>query len=221
MFITGYVRRNSETTNANHIFTTKKGGIVLKRKDLRDEEGMRLQVYNHAGADLVPITGDDATAALIDMGIKVLSGAPPKYTNDSEGLKAFQQKTLDYFKYVQRVNSDMESERKLMCDIESWAVFLGVTRQTINGYVRRGGAWEEFISRTKELILTTKKVRAYSHQVPPIFAIFDLVNNHGYRNTNDLRVEAVDNTSMLSATKTPEEIAREIAEEIPMDLPDD
>lgn len=192
-----------------------------EHRDKYDENGMRMQVYNKADADLVPITGDDATAALIDMGIKSLAGAPPKYANDSAGLKAFQQKTLDYFRYIQRVNSDMESEKKLMCDIESWAVFLGITRQCVFKYEKRGGEWADFIGRTKELILTTKKVRAYSHQVPPIFAIFDMVNNHNYKNTNDIRVEAVDNTSMLSATKTPDEIARELAEEIPMDLPDD
>ena len=183
-----------------------------------DEDGMRLQTWQKAAVDLAPITGDDAAAALIDMGIRSLRHTP-KYEDSEDGLQKFQQKTLEYFQYVQKVNADQDNEKKLMTDIESWAVYMGLTRQTINAYyANRGDEWKDFISRAKEVILAAKKVRAYSHQAPPIFAIFDLVNNHGYKNTSDIRIEA--ETTGYKPQLTPEQIAARIEQDIPDDIPD-
>lgn len=182
-----------------------------------DENGMRLQAFNRGGNGLTEITGDDAASALLQMGIESLKMKQPSYANTPEGLQAFKEKTLEYFNYVQAVNADKEEKNKLLCDIESWAVFMGVTRQTINGYsAKRGENWYDFIARTKDIIMAQKKVRAFSGQIPPILMIFDAVNNHSYQNTSDIRIEAVQANS-IEATKTPEEIAAQIEADIPVD----
>ena len=180
-----------------------------------DENGMRLQTYQRGGADLAPITGDDAAAALIDIGIKTLR-TRPQYANTEEGFRDFQNRTIKYFEYVQSVNRDKESNKRLMIDVESWAVYMGTTRQIINRYTERGGEWEDFINRVKEIISGEKKLRVYSHQAPPIFAIFDMVNNHYYHNTSDIRIEA-EKIELNKPTRTPAEIARIIEQDIPID----
>lgn len=106
-----------------------------------------------------------------------------KYPDTSEGLQTFKERTQAYFDFVEKAN--MGNEKGICSDVESWAISLGCTRQTILNYRSRSGDWAEFIDYTKEIILAQKKAFAFSGRIPPLLAIFDLTNNHGYYSTSE------------------------------------
>ncbi len=119
----------------------------------------------------------------------IKSGRPAAYEDSETGLEAFKQGTIDYLLYVQRTN-ESGIEKKVMVDIESWACFLGITRATIASYERtRGESWKQFISVTKNGIAAAKKEAAFHGQLQPMIAVFDLANNHNYKNTNEFKLE--------------------------------
>ena len=70
------------------------------------------------------------------------------------------------------------------------AVFLGITRQTLNAYERRGGQWAECIQYAKNVIASLKKQLALNYKIPPMIFAFDFANNHSYVNTNEFRITA-------------------------------
>lgn len=135
-------------------------------------------------------TGD--MSAILDLCITSLEkrrGRPAEYPETPAGLADFTEKSLDYFRYVNKVNADPDEKKKLIPDIENWSLFLGVSRQTVFTYERRGGEWKAIIGQFKNAIAAVKKEMAMTYKVPPMLAIFDFVNNHNYMNTN--RVELV------------------------------
>lgn len=139
-----------------------------------------------------PIATDDMTAILtltIDASVQRL-GRPSEYPNTTEGLQSFIDKTIDYFEYVNTVNANPDLERKLIPDIENWAVFLGVTRMTINTYEHRNPEWRDTIAYYKNAIASVKKQLALNYKIPPMVAVFDLVNNHNYVNSNEFKLTA-------------------------------
>ena len=152
-----------------------------------DEDGNRLQAYPKGSYDL--ITAGDPTDALIDMGIASLKRRPPTYSPTEDGLEAFKQRTIEYFQNIKAVNENRDDKPHLIADIESWCMFLGITRKTLWNYRNgRGGAWADFIDRTKDAILSLKKQQAEHYKTPPMVYIFDAVNNFGYRNTNQVEL---------------------------------
>lgn len=152
-----------------------------------DKEGNRLQVYPKGKYEVM--TADDPTLALIDIGIESLQRRPPKYDATAEGLERFRQRTIEYFDHLKRVNENREGEQRLIADIESWCVFLQITRTTLFNYRKnRNADWAEFIDRTRDLILSMKKDQAMRFKAPPMVFVFDAVNNFGYRNTNQIEV---------------------------------
>ena len=112
-----------------------------------------------------------------------------KYNPDAEGLQKFTDASIEFFEYVAKVNADPDMKTKIIPDVESWALYLGVTRQTIFAYERRGGEWAEIIDFFKNAIATNKKQLALTYKVPPVLAIFDLTNNHGYVNSQEFKLE--------------------------------
>lgn len=121
----------------------------------------------------------------------IKAGRPAAYEDSIEGLEAFKKGTVDYLEYVQRTN-ESGLEKKVMVDIESWACFLGITRATIATYERtRGEYWQQFIAVVKNGIAAAKKEAAFHGQLQPMIAVFDLANNHNYKNTNEFKLETV------------------------------
>lgn len=119
----------------------------------------------------------------------IKAGRPAAYPDTTQGLEDFKQNTISYLEYVQHTN-ESDIKKKVMVDIESWACFLGITRATIATYERtRGGSWKEFIAVTKNGIAAAKKEAAFHGQLQPMIAVFDLANNHNYRNTNEFKLE--------------------------------
>lgn len=139
-----------------------------------------------------PLEKNDLTA-ILDMTITTSVqrlGRPSEYPNTKEGLQAFIDKTIDYFEYVKAVNENEELEQKLIPDIENWAVYLGITRQTIFTYEHRTPEWHDVIANFKNAISACKKQLAMTYKIPPMVAVFDLVNNHGYVNSNEFKLTA-------------------------------
>jgi len=155
------------------------------------EKTTELQQYKgHKSAKCLPMETDDTTA-ILDMIINKSTermGRPCHYSNDKRGLESFIQGTLDFFEYVNGVNSNPSIEKKLIPDIESWACFLGITRATIFNYEQRGNEWYEVIQYYKNAIASIKKNLALSFRIPPMVMAFDFCNNHSYINTSEYKL---------------------------------
>ena len=153
----------------------------------RNEDGDRLQTYPKGSYEVM--TAGDPTTALLDMAITSLSGRPPAYSNDTEGLQRFQDRTVAYFEHLKEVNENRETEQMLLADIESWATYLQITRATIWNYKKlRGQEWQDYIERVKTVILAQRKDAASRFKTPPMVYVFDAVNNFGYQNTNQVQL---------------------------------
>ena len=151
------------------------------------DSGDRLQAYPKGDYELLT-AADNPTTALIDLAIESLQGRPPKYSNDDDGLQLFQDRTVAYFRHLKAVNENADTGQLLLPDIESWAGFLQITRQTIWHYRQRGDAWENYIDRVKTIILAQRKDAATRFKCPPMVYVFDAVNNFDYVNTNQIQL---------------------------------
>lgn len=141
----------------------------------------------------------------------IKAGRPAAFPDTEQGLEDFKQSTVNYLEYVQNAN-ESGLEKKVMVDIESWACFLGITRATIASYERtRGKNWQEFIAVTKNGIAAAKKEAAFHGQLQPMIAVFDLANNHNYKNTNEFKLE-VEPKEPERPTLSVDELPRLIAE---------
>lgn len=146
--------------------------------------------YKGAKAKCLPVETDDMTA-ILDMTIEQCTtrlGRPCVYANDQAGLELFNQNTIEYFKYVHAVNQNADMERKLIPDIENWAVYLGITRNTLLNYEQRGANWRDCIQYYKNAISAIKKQLAMTYKIPPMVYVFDATNNHGYVNSNEFKL---------------------------------
>jgi len=177
----------------------------------KTEKTTGLQQYKtHKSAKCLPLETDDTTA-ILDMIIDKSTarmGRPCQYSNDKRGLESFIQGTVDYFEYVNAVNSNDDMERKLIPDIESWAVYLGITRATIFNYESRGNDWKDTIQYYKNCIGAVKKQLALNFKIPPMIMAFDFTNNHGYLNTTEYKLTA----KVESADTDTNKLEREIVE---------
>lgn len=156
--------------------------------------------------DVTEIDKDDLEAVL-DMGVASLRGQKPKYPETQSGLELFKQTTYEYFEYVQKCNKEDEREHKLIPDVESWAVFLGITRMTLLTYEKtRNKEWQDFILRGKDLITAAKKQLIFRQKIPAVIGIFDLTNNSGYVNASEFKIKPdaqIQEKKPLSATELP------------------
>jgi len=129
---------------------------------------------------------------LLNMGVDCLKKKhkPCVYEDSSEGLQAFENDCIEYFKHIAQLN---ETAEKPICpDIESLCVFLGMSRKTLAAYqTSRGLEWSQSIENVKNIIASAKKQMAFMGKIPPLIAIFDLTNNHGYLNSSEFRLTGV------------------------------
>ena len=162
-----------------------------------------LRKYKEIAKDL---TIDD-TAAAIDMTVACLKntgGRPCTYANTESGLNDFIENAKGYFTYVQNANSKLDEKSQLIPDIEGLTLFIGIDRSTLCRYRERGGEWERVIDYIKNSIGYSKKQLILKGKVPAVVGIFDMVNNHGYRNTNSFVLE-----SKAAANKADTELENE------------
>ena len=168
--------------------TSGKGRDIQKR----NKDGYRVQAYSKG--KYLPMESGDLTPVL-DLAMKSLkrysfNPNPPAYEDSEEGYKRFVEESNGFYNYLQTVNNDPNVEQKLIPDVEGWAIYLGITRKTIHLYSKRNETWAWFIGWFQETIGEAKKQLAYNGKIPPVFAMFDLVNNHGYVNTNEFHITA-------------------------------
>lgn len=108
------------------------------------------------------------------------------YEPTQEGFERFQHDTEEYFKWCRNANKNMEDTKKGICpDIEGWCTWLSLTRVTVFRYHKeRGEPWTSYIDYVREQITAVKKQYALNGRIPPMTAVFDLVNNSHYLNTS-------------------------------------
>lgn len=145
-------------------------------------------------------TGDmTAVLSVIRQGVRRF-GRPAIYPDTTEGYERFYRHTLEFFDSVDVTNADPSIKPKMIPDIEAWCVYMGITRQTLMMYERRGGDWGGMIAYFKTAIAAIKKQLAFGYKIPPMVAIFDLTNNHAYYNTSEFRREPLDAETVVIPT---------------------
>lgn len=155
-----------------------------------------------------PLETDDMTA-IVGMVLDVAKkkrGRVSEYPDTPEGMERFIDTTIAFFEYVNAINSNPDMERKLIPDIENWAMYMGVTRVTLLTYEKRGTEWGQMIGFYKNAIAAVKKQLAMNYKIPPMVYVFDATNNHGYVNSNEFRL-SVPTEDKRGVTVDPETIA--------------
>lgn len=153
-----------------------------------------LRRYKDIAADL---KADDVQPinSMINAALRNLGGRPATYANNEAGLNAFIENSLSYFDYVAKANDKIDDPRRqLILDVDSYAVYVGVSKKTILEYQKRSESWNKVISLFKDAIGSSKKQLALHGFVPSVLAVFDLCNNHGYVNTSEFKLTTADNT---------------------------
>ncbi len=160
----------------------------------RDEMGVKKLDYRgmkQASGNYEVVTNTDDISALLDVGIKAMSGKPAKYPATEEGLTAFKNGIVNFFKYIDEKNAELETiegTSKLIPDTEGMCSFLKISKPTFYTYKRRGGEWEDAIDLAMTTIAAVKKQLSFNYKIPTVLAVFDLCNNHGYMNTSEFRI---------------------------------
>lgn len=160
----------------------------------KDDKGVTLMdsyKYNYE----LDLENTNDLGAVIQLGIQGIQNYnisnPPKYEDSPKGLQDFKEKVIEYLRYVEEINSNEDLEKKVVVDIEGMCGWCGISRQTFSKYAKRGYGWSEFIEYIKTQILAFKKQLAFTNKTPPIFAIFDIINNGDgeYVNTSQIEVK--------------------------------
>lgn len=139
----------------------------------------------------------DELQAILAVGMRGLAktarkGPAALFPRTPEGLEGFKRESYAYLQYVQEVNSSVQEGGRLhlIPDVESWAAYMGITRETIRRYeATRGEEWSQAIQQIKGIITACKKQLALQGRLPPVLAIFDLTNNSGYVNSSEFRLK--------------------------------
>ena len=156
--------------------------MANKEKELRQQPTYKRGEYE-------PLETGDMDAILTLAVQSVRRGQPAKYPADENGFNAFCIESRNYLETVDAINRDRNEEKKLIVDIESWCCYVGISRQTLMVYSKRGEPWASFIGFFKTTILAVKKQMAFHNKIPSVIAIFDWCNNHGYESVNRIEVQ--------------------------------
>ena len=107
-------------------------------------------------------------------------------------------------------SADSEGSARLIPSIESWSVFMGLSRMTILTYEKqRGDDWKDAIAYIKGAIQACRSQLCDRGKIPVIAHIFSAVNSlSGYANTSEIKVTAIPEMEEKHiSTETPETIA--------------
>lgn len=164
----------------------------------RTEQGFReldFDGYKPAGRDYQPPENVDEMTQTIEMGLSAIrktGGRAAKYPEDEKGLKEFYDRGLEYFEEINKLNATKsKDQRPVVPDFEAFSIWLGISRVTLFMYEKRGGKWAELIGIFKTLIVSARKQLVTSYKVPPLWEIFNLVNNGvQYQNTSQITINS-------------------------------
>ena len=166
----------------------------------------KMEMLQKQTNDFDVIDFENFGVACAQLAYKAVKHGTCKYEPTDEGLQMFKEKTEQYFDFVRKAN--VGHEKSICADIESWCISLGITRATLSNYHGRSEAWSTYIDYVKECIVSMKKSFMLANRVPPVTAIFDLVNNHGYRNVSSFDRERTLTGAGANKTLTFEDLKR-------------
>lgn len=164
---------------------------VVKGQDnpYRDERGGRKQVYRRfkEGVDFMPVEGGEMVAMLkmAQNSCKKLMGRPPTF----QSVEELQEAIEAYWDYIVKAN---ENGGTIFPDAEGLAMYLGVSRETVNEWERSN--YKNFsatIKTTKNAIAACKKQLALANKIPQLVWVTDFNNNHGYVQKQEVTVAPV------------------------------
>ena len=150
-----------------------------------------------AKTEVLPVEVSDTESLLsliIQTGDDMRVNGQAKFENNPDGLRKFKEKTTDYFRFLleQNRNADDLGEVRLLPSVESWSLYLGLSRVSVLQYEKRGDDWLSFISWVKNSIVAVKLQLAENHKLQPLLFLFDTLNNSPmYRNTNQIELVQV------------------------------
>ena len=177
----------------------------------RDENGYRILDYAKGDFEVTE-TANDLTAVVDDsirslQEVKARGGRPAVYAPTKEGLQDFLEDCSEYFRRINSINQNPDMERLVVPDVEGLCAHLQITRQTLHNYAAtRSDDWHEAIELVRTCIASAKKQLANTYRIPPVFALFDLVNNHGYRNATEFKLTTEETPRQIEETKLANEL---------------
>lgn len=177
----------------------------------RDENGYRILDYAKGNFEVTE-TANDLTAVVDDsirslQEVKARGGRPAVYAPTKEGLQDFLEDCSEYFRRINSINQNPDMERLVVPDVEGLCAHLQITRQTLHNYAAtRSDDWHEAIELVRTCIASAKKQLANTYRIPPVFALFDLVNNHGYRNATEFKLTTEETPRQIEETKLANEL---------------
>lgn len=178
-----------------------------------------MPTYKNSKQQCIAVEKDDlqgVTQLCIDS-LQRHKGRPQTYAEAE--LDRFMHTVEDYFKMLHDRNADTEQNQQIYPSIESLCVFMGITRDTLWRYGQRNPEWKQCIEQVKTCISAVKMQLACNGRIPQVVAIFDFVNNYGYRNTNQLIVSNEAQAQQDAPTLDTEQITAAIENESTADLP--
>lgn len=177
----------------------------------RDENGYRILDYAKGNFEVTE-TANDLTAVVDDsirslQEVKARGGRPAVYAPTKKGLQDFLEDCSEYFRRINSINQNPDMERLVVPDVEGLCAHLQITRQTLHNYAAtRSDDWHEAIELVRTCIASAKKQLANTYRIPPVFALFDLVNNHGYRNATEFKLTTEETPRQIEETKLANEL---------------
>ncbi len=182
---------------------------------IRDEKGVRKQSYRRfkEGKDYLPIQSGETRAMIEIMKQQFFDSGSPKGRKKYEDIREFKAVIIDYFDYIADSN---DVGAKLIPDIEGFCTYAGICRDTLNDWERtRPGEFSDTIKIFKNCVAAFKKQLALNGKIPPIVFATDFNNNHGYTQRQELSVTPI---NPMGEGMSPEEIAKRIPKDIPVDV---
>ena len=154
--------------------------------ELKSKEYKRKD-YKEYNSDIDVLSDSSDVFDIVIESMERTKTRPPVYNNDPEGFNNFRDMTISFIKEVRERNAEAENSKRLRLipSVEMWALYLGITRQTINNYEHNYESYyKDFIQQFKNAIATIKKELAENGKINPMLHCFDFCNNYGYVNTN-------------------------------------
>jgi hypothetical protein len=174
---------------------------MITEEELKEKQKKALEKpkYKRSSIKVDEIQSNDLTP-LFEMAFTGLKRTAPatKYTDDKKGLELFKKLSMEYLEELQKANetASENNNMRLVPDIESWGLYLGISRITINNYEKNyNDDWKAFIGRFKNGITAFKKSLAFNSKIPPVLAIFDLANNSDYYNSSEFTIKTENNSN--------------------------
>lgn len=139
-----------------------------------------------------PKSGEPSHGRQAQVGKMVIYGLQRrcKYPDNEDGRAEFERNSQQFIQEILSYNAEQDDRRDTITpSIELWCTYIGITRQTLLNYKRNySEQFLEIIQAMENAIASFKWDSASRGEIAPLLYIYDHVNNHGGRNTNQIIV---------------------------------